>query len=224
MPEAIELFRERFQEARAELFCRLLAPRPGLRILDLGGNRGQLSRRIMERVSVDVTVADILDLADVFVEGGIEFVLLSPEAHLPFEAAEFDIVLCNSVIEHVTLPKPACRRRDISNRDWLSRARAAQRAFAAEIRRVGRGYFVQTPHVSFPLDLHLGLPFSHWLPHRAGLELTRVTDRFWIRKSGDFDWQLVPPRLMREFFPEASLHVERWLGLPKSLVAYKRAR
>ena len=44
---------------------------------------------------------------------------------LPFADDEFDLVYCSSVIEHV----PPARRA----------------AFAAEFRRVGRGWFVQTP-------------------------------------------------------------------------------
>ena len=41
---------------------------------------------------------------------------------------------------------------------------ARRAAFAAELRRVGRGWFVQTPGVSFPLEPHALLPFAHWLP------------------------------------------------------------
>jgi hypothetical protein len=37
-------------------------------------------------------------------------------------------------------------------------------AFAAELRRVGRGWFVQTPAWSFPIEPHALLPAAHWLP------------------------------------------------------------
>ena len=65
---------------------------------------------------------------------------------LPFATGEFDLVYCSSVIEHV----PPARRA----------------AFAAEIRRVGRGWMVQTPAYSFPVEPHALLPFAHWLPPR----------------------------------------------------------
>ena len=55
----------------------------------------------------------------------------------------FDLVYCSSVIEHV---EPARRA-----------------AFAAELRRVGRGWFVQTPAFGFPLEPHSLLPGAHWL-------------------------------------------------------------
>ena len=37
-------------------------------------------------------------------------------------------------------------------------------AFAREIRRVGRGWWVQTPAFSFPVEPHALLPAAHWLP------------------------------------------------------------
>jgi len=37
-------------------------------------------------------------------------------------------------------------------------------AFAGELRRVARGWFVQTPAYSFPIEPHSLLPGAHWLP------------------------------------------------------------
>ena len=63
---------------------------------------------------------------------------------LPFADNEFDLAYSNSVIEH--LPP----------RTWPR--------FAAELRRVARGWFVQTPAWEFPIEPHALLPFAHWLP------------------------------------------------------------
>jgi SAM-dependent methyltransferase len=65
-------------------------------------------------------------------------------AGLPFADGEFDLAYCSSVIEHI--------------------APAERAAFAAELRRVARGWYVQTPAFSFPLEPHALLPFAHWLP------------------------------------------------------------
>ncbi len=72
------------------------------------------------------------------------FVRADPAEGLPFADDEFDLVYCSSVVEHV----PPARRE----------------AFAAELRRVGRGWFVQTPAFGFPLEPHSLLPGAHWLP------------------------------------------------------------
>jgi SAM-dependent methyltransferase len=67
-------------------------------------------------------------------------------AGLPFDDGAFDLAYCSSVIEHI--------------------APADRAAFAAELRRVARGWYVQTPAFSFPLEPHALLPFAHWLPAR----------------------------------------------------------
>jgi SAM-dependent methyltransferase len=65
-------------------------------------------------------------------------------AGLPFADGEFDLAYCSSVIEHI--------------------APADRPAFAAELRRVARGWYVQTPAFSFPIEPHALLPVAHWLP------------------------------------------------------------
>ncbi len=63
---------------------------------------------------------------------------------LPFADGAFDLVYCSSVVEHI--------------------APSDRAAFAAELRRVARGWYVQTPAFSFPVEPHALLPFAHWLP------------------------------------------------------------
>lgn len=84
-----------------------------------------------------------VDLADQPAYPG-PFVRADATMHLPFEDGEFDLVYCSSVVEHV----PVERRN----------------AFATELQRVSRGWFVQTPARSFPIEPHALLPFVHWLP------------------------------------------------------------
>jgi len=215
--------RERFHERRAALFVDLLAPRPGARMLDLGGGGGSLAARIRARVPLEVTVADLRrDNRAACLARGFEHVLVEP-GPLPFEANAFDYVLCNSVIEHVTLPPEECGvNRPVPSVAWKARARASQRAFAAEIERVGRGYFVQTPDRRFPVDHHLHLPLTNFLAHESLCRVARVTDRFWMQASGGtVDWELLTPSDVRRLFPAARITVERFLGVPKSMVAWR---
>jgi len=46
-------------------------------------------------------------------------------------------------------------------------APGARARFTAELRRVARRWFVQTPAYSFPLEPHALLPVAHWLPPAA---------------------------------------------------------
>jgi SAM-dependent methyltransferase len=126
--------------ARARRHARFFSPlglTASSRVLDLGC--GTLGLRALEP-ALDITGADIVERP---AYPG-PFVLADAAAGLPFADAEFDLVYCSSVIEHVAPP-----RRD---------------AFAAEVRRVGRGWFVQAPAYSFPIEPHSLLPAAHWLP------------------------------------------------------------
>lgn len=133
---------------------------------------------------------------------------------LPFPDQSFDVVFSNSVIEHVG-------------------DSASQRQFAAEIARVGRGYWVQTPNRRFPIEPHLLMPFVHYLPGRWQAAIVR---RFTIwellakpgREEKDFyiehylrDVRLLEEDDLRGMFPGARLLRERFLGMTKSLIAVK---
>jgi SAM-dependent methyltransferase len=133
-------FAARARRRRHERFFTLTGLSPGARVLDVGC--GRLGLRALEP-DLDVTGTDLADHPDY--PG--PFVKADASDGLPFADQEFDLVYCSSVIEHV----PPARRA----------------AFAAEIRRVGRGWLVQTPAFSFPVEPHSLLLGAHWLP--AGL-------------------------------------------------------
>jgi SAM-dependent methyltransferase len=111
----------------------------GARVLDVGC--GRIGLRALEP-AMEITGVDLVERPDY--PG--PFVQADASTGLPFADGEFELVYCSSVIEHV----PPARRA----------------AFAKELRRVGRGWFVQTPAYSFPIEPHSLLPFAHWLPPR----------------------------------------------------------
>jgi SAM-dependent methyltransferase len=108
-----------------------------MRVVDVGC--GALGLRGLEP-GLDVTGVDLVPRP----EYPGPFVQADAAAGLPFADAEFDLAYASSVVEHVV---PARRA-----------------AFAAELRRVARGWYVQTPAWSFPIEPHALLPFAHWLP------------------------------------------------------------
>jgi SAM-dependent methyltransferase len=139
---------------RHEHFFALTRLPEGSRVLDVGC--GRLGLRALEP-RLDITGVDLAPRPDY--PG--PFVQADAAEGLPFADDEFDLVYCSSVIEHV----PPARRV----------------AFAREIRRVGRGWFVQTPAWSFPLEPHALLPCAHWLP-------VALRRRYW-RFGSAGDWE-----------------------------------
>jgi SAM-dependent methyltransferase len=156
----------------------------GARVLDVGC--GAIGLRALEP-TLDITGVDLAERPDY--PG--PFVRADATAGLPFADGEFDLVYCSSVIEHV----PPARRE----------------AFAAELRRVGRGWFVQTPAFSFPIEPHALLPGAHWLP-------SPLRRRYW-RLGAAGAWEEIELLRRRElealFGPALS---ERWGPLVKSWV------
>jgi SAM-dependent methyltransferase len=154
------------------------------RVLDVGC--GALGLRAHEP-GLDITG---VDLAEQPAYPG-PFVRADAAAGLPFADGEFDLVYCSSVIEHVP--------------------REGRAAFAAEIRRVGRGWFVQSPAYSFPIEPHSLLPAAQWLPER-------VRRPYWrLGAAGAWeDIELLRREEMEELFGPA--RPERLAGLVKSWV------
>ena len=130
-------FAERARRRRHELLFPHASLPDGARILDVGC--GVLGLRALEP-GLDITGTDLAEQPSY--PG--PFVRADASEGLPFADGEFDLVYCSSVIEHV----PPARRAP----------------FAAEVRRVGRRWMVQTPARSFPIEPHALLPAAHWLP------------------------------------------------------------
>lgn len=181
-------YSRRARRARLELFERLLAPQPGETAVDVGCGAAGLAGLGTE---LAVTGVDRVERPGY---PGARFVT-ADATDLPFGDGEFDIAYSNSVVEHLPPGERA--------------------AYARELARVGRRWFVQTPNRGFPIEPHALLPFVHWLPRRLGRTLWR------LGVSGDpyDDVRLLGARELRELFPDAVIVRERAGLLTKSLVA-----
>jgi SAM-dependent methyltransferase len=127
----------RARRRRHERFFALTGLTPAMRVVDVGC--GALGLRALEP-DRDITGVDVV--ARPQYPG--PFVQADATERLPFDDGAFDLAYASSVVEHVD---PARRA-----------------AFAAEIRRVAHGWYVQTPAWSFPIEPHVLLFFAHWLP------------------------------------------------------------
>jgi len=125
-----------------------------------------------------------------------------------FEDQSFDVVFSNSVIEHLFV---------FEN----------QRRMAAEVKRVGKMYWVQTPNYWFPVEPHFLIPGWQWFP--IGLRVA-IIRRWRCGSLGPYpdplkartaveEIHLLTRKKLEALFPDATIHVERFCGLVKSWTA-----
>jgi hypothetical protein len=196
--------------------------------------RFQLLLDMLEGAGDRVTVLDIggrpkyweMMTAGTLLGGRLHITLLNVEAHhapspnvdvvvgdgrsMPqFSDGQFDIVFSNSTIEHVG-------------------SFADQQRMAAEVRRVGRRYYVQTPNRHFPIEPHFVFPLFQYLPVPTRVWLVRHFSLGWLPRTPDVrlatqvveEIRLLTRGEMERLFPDATIHEERFSGLVKSFVAY----
>lgn len=197
-------FMPRFRGRRFDIFRRRLGVTRADRILDVGGYPSAWAASGFEGCVTCVN----LDAQ----EGtrGRFTCVKGDGRRLPFPDGAFDIVYSNSVIEHVG-------------------SREDQRRFAAEVRRVGRRVWVQTPNRRFPVEPHLVAPFVHFLPRRLQYILARwATPWGWENRPSAAqarafvdDIRLLTFVEMQELFPDCTILRERFLGMTKSFIAVR---
>ncbi len=214
----------RSRSKRAQFFVHLLSPHTAASILDLGGGRGRHFPTHLPELR-NVCIADHNPAALAFARQrfGFETVLLDATERLPFSDKEFDIVFCSSVIEHVTGPKDLAV--DLFKRDgyaFRTISSEHQKRFAAEIRRIGKRYFVQTPNRYFPVEVHSWLPMLGYLPTHLQWAVMSITNRFWPRRDQRPDWSLLTYKEVQDLFPDAEIYREQFLGFTKSIIAVSR--
>jgi hypothetical protein len=199
----------RFRQGRMLDFVALFRPTASMRILDVGGT--SMNWRLVRQPAEVVLLNIVMDEDPQALPPRMRIVQ-GDGTKLPFGTHEFDVCFSNSVIEHVSTYE-------------------RQQAFAAEIRRVGKGIWLQTPARSFPLEPHwLGFGI-HWLPHRWQRRLARNFTLYGLitrpsRRQVDElvdEYRLLSHREMRELFPDCEIRRERLLGLTKSYVAVRLA-
>jgi SAM-dependent methyltransferase len=165
----------RARERRHERLFALTGATPQTRILDIGCGRLGLRRHAPDHDITGVDRAERADYPGPFVRADVL-------DGLPFADGAFDLAYCSSVIEHV--------------------APAHRAAFARELRRVARGWYVQTPAYSFPVEPHALLPFAHWLPHALRRPYWRLGvagdwEEIELLRRGEMEMLFGPPQAER---------------------------
>ncbi len=191
------------REQKHRLFLRLLRPTAEMRILNVGatGTRLGLNEQFesfyehrARIVGGGISLAEVEDYSRSF--PGVDAVVFDGCA-LPFPDKSFDIVYSNAVIEH------------LPGSDYVER-------FAAEVQRVGKGWFVTTPNLWYPIEPHYHLPLVQLLPETSQRRLVKRLGRT------PYDHlQLLSARKLRKLFPQGKVIGCRVTFYPETLIAYR---
>lgn len=202
-----------FRQRRMRRLVQLVNIKPGMRVLDLGG-----TPTIWEHVAepLEITLLNLPCRTDEALTASLQSQRLAHHKFRPvegdacnvvqFDAGAFDLVFSNSVIEHVG-PEDK------------------QVAFAREVQRLGKSYWVQTPSKWFPIEVHSGMPFYWFYPDWMRSALMRRwrehLESWW---ADDMEATRVLSRQqMIELFPKGRTRSDYFFGFPKSYVSYYTA-
>jgi len=203
---------QHFRQRRGQFLLANFPDIRELRICDLGGSQHFWEKLALDVPAPNITIYNISrdETQSVVASNASSIsVQIYDGRRIPVPDKTFDLLVCNSVLEHVPIEERATLCREMS--------------------RVSRAVFLQTPAWSFPVEPHFLLPFVHWLPRRLGYWLAHFSPwRLLSRPSQEtirqYWWgtQLLRFKELQELFPAASIATERALGLTKSYYVLQR--
>lgn len=193
---------------RFNLFLKTLKPCRNCTILDVGGTSAIWTGTGFESnvTLLNLTKPKSEDLARGF--NAVQGNALNMDM---FSDGQFDIVFSNSVIEHVG--------------SWEN-----QKQFAAEVKRVGKHYWIQTPNRYFPVEPHFLFPFFQFFSQKLQRRIALAWRYSHFKKYGlpgdrildELSCiRLLSIRELEDLFGECYLYREDLFGMTKSLVMYK---
>jgi len=201
-------FSNKLRARRFQQFESLVAslPRP-LRILDVGGTNDFWAQRGWAG-RADVQIFSLNLVPEKRQHENIEPLAGDATDLAQFDERSFDVAFSNSVIEHLFT---------FEN----------QRRMAAEIQRVGKAFWVQTPNRWFPMEPHFQVPGWQWMPLHLRTAIIQRWRCGWRGPCADAvqarklveEVRLLSKSELSAIFPGANLVPERFCGLVKSWTA-----
>lgn len=199
-----------FRNKRFQFFLSLLRslPKP-ITILDIGGTVEFWKAMDFNEPDVQIILLNLEAIEDV----PAPFVSVKGDATNlnNFSDQSIDMVFSNSVIEHLYT--------------WEN-----QQKMAAEVQRVGKHHFIQTPNYWFPIEPHWVFPFFQYFPKTFQYWLTQHFQLGHIPRKPNYqdaknqvdEIRLLSKREYALLFPQSSIYSEKFAGFNKSFVAYSR--
>ncbi len=183
-----------------------------IQIVDLGGSRHFWAAMDVDLSRKHVTIYNISATETGHAEGpaGDIPIHIYDGMTLPLPDAAIDLIVCNSVIEHVPVGQ--------------------RRALVTEMRRVARKVFLQTPARAFPIEPHFVMPVMHWLPRSVAYRLVFISPWFWlsgrdraVAREYFYGTQLLNRAECMGLAADSTIVPERVLGLTKSYLVFAGA-
>jgi SAM-dependent methyltransferase len=190
-----------------------------IKILDVGGEPIFWKNSNLDFSRYDITLMNLKQGEPI--SESMECIIGDARDLSRFEDMSFDLVVSNSVIEHVGTFQD-------------------QTEMANHIRRVGKRIFLQTPNYWFPVETHFVTPFFQYLPIwmrtwmvcNFNLGNYKKTKDWEIAKAHVTQIELLSKRQCRFLFPDSTIENE-WLfgmvngfiitqGWPTEVVGYRR--
>jgi len=166
-----------------------------IRILDVGGTLAFWEAcGFVGTHECEITLLNLNEVDDTHKYEYIKSIKGNGTDMADYKDREFDLVVSNSVIEHV------------GNYEQ-------QKKMAREVQRVGKWYFVQTPNFFFPIEPHVLLPFFQFLP-RSIKPLLLWSFGLGVHKP----IRLLKKREVEQLFPDGAVIKEKIGGLTNSFI------
>lgn len=195
----------KWRKQRMREFCSRMGLRHGMRIIDVGGRPDMWD---FCDLKLEITLLNLptetASWQTVAEEKG--FTVITGDACDPNivkqHSLQFDVVFCNSVIEHVSINQRI--------------------AFAQNIQQLAPAWWVQTPSNRFPLEAHCNLPFWWHYPQ----PLKNWWHKHWRKRQHYFIDNLMQHTTvlsrneMATLFKGSNIYNEHYLGLEKSYSFY----
>lgn len=193
---------------RFEFFKSLLNTlhRP-LKIIDIGGTTEFWKAMNFQEANITITLLNLEEISDI----ELPFKSLKGDAtnlsNIPDQS--YDIVFSNSVIEHLFT--------------WEN-----QQKMAAEVKRIGKHHFIQTPNYWFPIEPHWLFPFFQYFPKHLRYWLTnhftlghisKIADKAAAKKQVE-EVRLLSKSELTKLFPQSAIYSEKFNLLNKSFTSY----
>ncbi|MFZ1323246.1 MAG: class I SAM-dependent methyltransferase [Ignavibacteria bacterium] len=180
-----------------------------VKILDLGGS--EYFWRNLNLINLDDIQILLVNTEFQNVENfsNINFINKDVKDLSEYSDKEFDVVHSNSLIEHLNTFDE-------------------QKKLAAEIQRIGKHYFLQTPNYYFPLEPHFLYPFFQFFSHKKKTELIQKKDMGWYKKQENLDdaealadsIRLMKKSELKNIFKNSKIHSEKYFLFTKSFIVY----